>query len=174
MWELPISTSTTRSREARDYPTPLVAFIKQLCQQLPRLPESLPHLKNITKDGRTPSQEELFIALVETSKSFIQKFIVFDALDECDRQTQRQTLLPMLHRMGEVGFRVFMTSRRYADDIEESFRNALSIEIIADDDDIKSYIHDKIDADPPAKKRIQATGLYDEVISRFVRAAGGM
>jgi hypothetical protein len=67
-----------------------------------------------------------------------------------------------------------MTSRRYADDIEESFRNIPSIEIIADDDDIKSYIHDKIDADPPAKKRIQATGLYDEVISRFVRAAGGM
>jgi hypothetical protein len=108
------------------------------------------------------------------SKSFDQKFIVFDALDECDRQTQRQTLLPMIHRMGEIGFRIFMTSRRYADDIEDSFRNAPSIEIIAHDDDIKSYIHEKIDADPPAKKRIQAAGLYDEVISHLIRAAGGM
>jgi hypothetical protein len=152
----------------------LGSLIKQLCQQLPQVPESLPHLENITEDGRTPSQEELFNALVETSKSFVQKFIVFDALDECDQQTQRQTLLPMLHRMGEVGFHVFLTSRRYADDIEESFRNASSIEIIAHDDDIKSYLNAKIDEDPPAKMRIQEAGIYDKVISRLVRAAGGM
>jgi hypothetical protein len=122
----------------------LGSLLKQLCQQLPRLPESLPHLENITKDGRIPSQEELFIALVETSKSFIQTFIVFDALDECDRQTQRKTLLPMLHRMGEVGFRVFMTCRRYADDIEESFRNVPSIEIIAHDDASKATYTTKL------------------------------
>jgi hypothetical protein len=152
----------------------LGSLIKQLCRQLPRLQESPPHLENITRDGRTPSQEELFITLVDMSKSFDQKFIVFDALDECDRHTQRQKLLPMIHRMGEVGFRIFMTSRRYADDIEDSFRNAPSIEIIAHDDDIKSYIHDRIDADPPSKRRIRAAGLYDAVISHLVRAAGGM
>jgi hypothetical protein len=151
----------------------LGSLIKQLCQQLPQVPESLPHLENVTKDGRTPSQEELFIALTETSKEFVQTFIVFDALDECDRETQRQTLLPMIHRMGEAGLCSLVTSRRYADDIEDSFRNASSIEIIAHDDDIKSYIHDKIDADPPAK-RIQEVGLYDKVISHLVRAAGGM
>jgi hypothetical protein len=150
------------------------SLIKQLRQRLPRIQESLPHLQNLIKDGRTPSQEELFNALVESSKSFVQTFIVFDALDECDQQTQRQTLLPMIHRMGEAGFRIFLTSRRYADDIEDSFRNAPSIEIIAHDDDIKSYIHDKIDADPPAKRRIQEAGLYDKVISHLVKAAGGM
>jgi hypothetical protein len=150
------------------------SLIKQLCQQLPQVPKSLPHLENVTKDGRTPSQEELFIALTETSKAFVQTFIVFDALDECDRQNQRQTLLPMIHRMGEAGFCLFMTSRRYADDIEDSFGNTPSIEIIAHDDDIKSYIHDKIEADPPAKRRIQEAGLYDKVISHLVRAAGGM
>jgi hypothetical protein len=152
----------------------LGSLIKQLCQQLPQVPKSLPHLNNITKDGRTPSEEELFIALVETSKSFVRKFIVFDALDECDRETQRQTLLPMIHRMGEAGLCLFITSRRYADDIEDSFRNVPSIEIIAHDDDIKSYIHDKIDADPPAKRRIQEARFYDKVISHLVKAAGGM
>jgi hypothetical protein len=152
----------------------LGSLIKQLCQQLPRLAESPPHLENLIRNGRTPSQEELFIALVETSKSFVQTFIVFDALDECDRRTQRQTLLPMIHRMGEEGFHVFLSSRRYADDIEDSFRNAPSIEIIAYEDDIKSYINAKIDADPPAKRRIQEGGLYDKVISHIIRAAGGM
>jgi hypothetical protein len=80
----------------------LGSLIKQLCQQLPQVPKSLPHLENITKEGRTPSLEELFIALTETSKAFVQTFIVFDALDECDRETQRQTLLPMIHRMGRL------------------------------------------------------------------------
>jgi hypothetical protein len=152
----------------------LGSLIKQLYQQLPQGHESLPRLENITKDGRTPSREELFVALVEISKQFNQKYIVFDALDECDRQNQRQTLLTMLHRMGEAGFRIFMTSRRYAEDIEDSFRNVPSIQIIAHNDDIKSYIHDRIDADPPSKRRIQAAGLYDKVISHLVKAAGGM
>jgi hypothetical protein len=64
----------------------LGSLIKQLCQQLLQVPKSLPHLENVTKDGRTPSQEELFIALTEISKAFVQTFIVFDALDECDRE----------------------------------------------------------------------------------------
>jgi hypothetical protein len=163
-----------KEQASQELPNILGSLIKQFFQQLPQGPESLPHLENITKGGRTPSQEELFVALVEMSKSFNQKYIVFDALDECDRKKQRQTLLTMLHRMGEAGFRIFMTSRRYADDIEESFRNAPSIEIIAHDDDIKSYMYDKINADPPAKRRIQEAGLYDKVISHLVRAAGGM
>jgi hypothetical protein len=112
--------------------------------------------------------------LFETSNSFSQIFLVFDALDECDRETQREALLPMLHRMGENGFRVFMTSRRYADDIEERFRNVSSIEIVAHDDDIKSYIYERMDVYPAAKQMIQDSKLEDEVFSRLVKAAGGM
>jgi hypothetical protein len=151
----------------------LVASLNSSVNNFRKFP-SLPHLENVTKGGRTPSQEELFITLTETSRAFVQTFIVFDALDECDQETQRQTLLPMIHRMGEAGLCLFMTSRRYADDIEDSFCDAPSIEIIAHDDDIKSYIHDKIDADPPAKRMIHEVGLYDKVISHLVKAAGGM
>jgi hypothetical protein len=115
----------------------LGSLIKQLCQQLPQL-SRLPQLENLISRRRTPSEEGLFLALIETSKSFSQIFLVFDALDECDRESQRGKLLPMLHLMGENGFCVFMTSRRYADDIEDRFRNVPSIEIVAHDD-IKSY-----------------------------------
>jgi hypothetical protein len=80
----------------------------------------------------------------------------------------------MLHRMGESGFRVFMTSRRYADDIEETFRNVPSIDIVAHDDDIKSYIYEILDVYPSAKRMIKKSGLEDEVVSRLVRAAGGV
>jgi inner membrane protein involved in colicin E2 resistance len=89
-------------------------------------------------------------------------------------ERSKGNLLPMLHRMGENGFRVFMTSRRYADDIEERFRNVPSIEIVAHDDDIKSYIYERLDAYPSAKRMIKVAGLEDEVVSRLARAAGGM
>jgi hypothetical protein len=152
----------------------LGSLIKQLCQQLPQLSQLPPQLENLTSGGRTPSEEELFLALIEASKSFLQTFLVFDALDECDRETQRRTLLPMIHRMGENGFRVFMTSRRYADDIEDRFRNVPSLEIVAHDDDIKNYINEILDAYPSAKRMIKVAGLEDEVVSRLTRAAGGM
>jgi hypothetical protein len=152
----------------------LGSLIKQICQQLPQLSQLPPQLENLTSGGRTPSEEELFLALVEMSKKFFQTYLVFDALDECDREIQRETLLPMLHRMGENGFRVFMTSRRYADDIEERFRNVPSIEIVAHDDDIKSYIYERLGAYPSAKRMIKVAGLEDEVVSRLARAAGGM
>jgi hypothetical protein len=152
----------------------LGSLIKQLYQQLPQPPQLPPHLKNLTSDRRTASKEDFFSALAEASTSFSRIFLVFDALDECDRETQRETLLPMLHRMRKNGFRIFMTSRRYADDIEDSFRNAPRIEIIAHDDDIKSYIYERIDAYPSAKRMIQDSKLEDEVFSRLVKAAGGM
>jgi hypothetical protein len=151
----------------------LGSLIKQICQQLPQ-PSQLPQLEHLTSDGRTPSEEELFLALVEMSNQFFQTYLVFDALDECDREIQRGTLLPMLHRMGENGFHVFMTSRRYADDIEETFRNVPSIEIVAHDDDIKSYIYERLGAYPSTKRMIKVAGLEDEIVSGLARAAGGM
>jgi hypothetical protein len=151
----------------------LGSLIKQLCQQVAQLSRH-PQLENFISRRRTPSEEELFLALIETSKSFSQIFLVFDALDECDREIQRETLLPMLHRMGENGFRVLMTSRRYADDIEESFRNVSSIEIVAHDDDIKSYIYKRLDAYPSAKRMLKKVGREDDFVSRLVTAAGGM
>jgi hypothetical protein len=152
----------------------LGSLIKQICQQLPQLSQLPPQLENLTSGGRTPSEEELFVVLVEMSKKFFQTYLVFDALDECDREVQRETLLPMLHRMGENGFRIFITSRRYADDIEETFRNVPSIEIVAHDDDIKSYIYERLNEYPLTKRMIKVAGLEDDVVSRLVRAAGGM
>jgi hypothetical protein len=152
----------------------LGSLIKQICQQLPQLSQLPPQLENLTSTGRTPSVEELFLALIGTSRSFFQTYLVFDALDECDREAQRKVFLPILHRMGESGFRVFITSRRYADDIEETFRNVPRIEIVAHDDDIKSYIYEILDVYPSAKRMIKNSGLEDEVVSRLARVAGGM
>jgi hypothetical protein len=69
----------------------------------------------------------------------------------------------MIHRMGEAGLCLFMTSRRYAD-IEDSFCDAPSIEIIAHDDDIKATYTTKLMQIPQPRggfKRLGSmTGLF--------------
>jgi hypothetical protein len=76
-------------------------------------------LKQGEEEERRPTYEDIYTVLVETSKSFAQTFVICDALDECDRHELREILLPLFHHMGKSGLRLFLTSRRYADDIEK-------------------------------------------------------
>jgi hypothetical protein len=91
----------------------------------------------LDQEKRKSTINELYSVLAGVSKAFIRTFIVFDALDECDRRKQREVLLPICHQMGEVGLNVFITSRRFVDDIEESFRAVPTIRIQAYEDDIR-------------------------------------
>jgi hypothetical protein len=140
----------------------LGSLIKQLCQQ------------SLTSDERTPSEEVLFLALIETSKSFSKSFLVFGALDECNRKIQRETLLPKIHHLSLHSVRILMTSLWYADDLEEKFRNVPGIEIVAHDDDIKRYTYARLNAYPSAKQMIKVAVLEGKVVSRLIRAVGGM
>jgi hypothetical protein len=148
----------------------LGSLIKQLCQQLPRLYKFPPQLESLTKDERTPSEEVLFLALIEASKSFSKSFLVFGALDKCNRKIQRETLLPKIHHLSRHGICIFITSLRYPDDLEEKFRNVPDIEIVAHDDDIKRYTYARLNAYPSVKVAV----LEDEVVLSLIRAAGGM
>ncbi|KAF8246653.1 hypothetical protein K440DRAFT_683829 [Wilcoxina mikolae CBS 423.85] len=156
----------------------LASLVKQLAHQSLRLPAHLEELHDkFTQgeyEGKRPTYKELYTALIETSKSFAQTFIICDALDECDRQEQREILLPLFHRMGERGIRLFMTSRRYPDDIEDSYRHVPEIEIFAHEDDIRRYISQRIDANPRARRMIRGSEREESIMSELVNAASGM
>jgi hypothetical protein len=109
--------------------------------------------------------KELSNTLVEISKSFAFTFVVMDALDECNKQ-QRNSLLPMCHRLAESGIRPFVTSRPDADDIASSFERVPRVEIQAHRDDITDYIRDQIGT--------AQSWFDDEIISEMTRAADGM
>ncbi|KAF8242721.1 hypothetical protein K440DRAFT_564459, partial [Wilcoxina mikolae CBS 423.85] len=156
----------------------LASLIKQLVKQLPGFPaplETLHRKMEEERPQRRPNHEELYSTLIELSKSFTRAFIVFDALDECNR-LQRERLLPMCHRMGKGGFRVFITSRSHPDDIEDSLGDGPKIEVTAQSKDLRSYINHRIDANPRARKLLnsRANDRKDQIVDGLVDAAGGM
>lgn len=102
-------------------------------------------------------------------------FLVFDALDECDQEKQRKVLLPLFHRMGEEGgASLFVTSRQYPEDIQESFRDTTKIGILAKDEDIRSYIQQQILENPRARRLVLQAGCEGEIVSGLVDCAQGM
>jgi hypothetical protein len=80
----------------------------------------------------------------------------------------------MFHRMGESGLRLFLTSRRYPDDIEDSLRDVQGIEIAASDEDIRSYIYQRINTNSRANRIFYESSQKEQIISELVDAAQGM
>lgn len=153
----------------------LASLVKQLAYQISSLPKELEDLhKRLNPQDKKPTAEELYSTLLSTFKPFSQVFLVFDALDECDQGAQREKLLPLFHRMGKDGANLFLTSRQYPEDIQESFHSTRKIELLAKDEDIKLYVQNKINANPRAKRLIKQSGSEDRVISNFVDCAKGM
>ncbi|KAA8911999.1 hypothetical protein FN846DRAFT_773576 [Sphaerosporella brunnea] len=153
----------------------LTSLVKQLGNQQPEPSVVLLGLhERSQKEKRRPTDDELYNALVGLSKEFTRTFVVFDALDECDRWEQRATLLPMCHKMRESGLTLFITSRRSADDIEESFKEASTMEIRAHEADIRSYICKRLDAHPAARSMLRNSKREEGIITELVEISAGM
>lgn len=66
-------------------------------------------------------------------------FLAFDALDPDQRK-----LLLLFERMKKDGFSVFLVSRPYPVDIHPPFTHEEGIEILVNEEDIKSCIEEKL------------------------------
>jgi hypothetical protein len=155
--------------------TVLASLIKQLVLQLSVLPPHLDALYNSSNDKglSRPSCDSLYSALVDTSKSFQQVFLVFDALDECNPQErQREALLSLLTKLGGNGsrFKLFVTSRPDPADIQQAFGAIPRIDVSAHAEDIEGYIHERLGAYPG----VIGHEREHEFVSCLVEAAGGM
>lgn len=153
----------------------LSSLIKQLISQESAQP--LPkELENFHKDQKTPNSEELYRILLHVVKPFTRTFFIFDALDECDQNGQRKELLPLFHRMGKDGMNLFLTSRDHPADIQFSFDKTAKVKLWAKDEDVASYIKQKIAEDPQAESLITCSqGNYkNKIISELTDCAKGM
>lgn len=153
----------------------LASLVTQLASQIPELPAEIEKLHSkLESRGKKPMFDELYNALVATFKSFDQIFLIFDALDECDPKSQRRELLPLFHRMRKSGARLFVTSRQYPEDIQESFHDSAKIELIPKKEDIRIHIQQRIDGDGRARRLIQQAKCQDRIISELVDSSQGM
>lgn len=155
----------------------LASLVKQLACRVPapHLPTEIEALyDNLSKEKKNPTLEQLYTTLIATSRSFERVFFVFDALDECDEENQRMELLPLLHRMGNDNINVFLTSRKYPEDIQDSLGDGPRIELAAHEQDIRKYVEERINQYPRAKRLFRQGKCKETIISGLVDCAKGM
>lgn len=162
----------------RQRPTDVLAsLVKQLSVQTSELhlPLAINRLYDtLEPESKEPSLQKLYDTLVTISESFAQVFMVFDALDECHPDNQRKELLPLIHRMAQGGINLFLTSRQYPIDIQESLSDVSKIEIIAQPEDLEIYITKKIDDNIRIEDLVRKTKRRERIISELIECSKGM
>jgi hypothetical protein len=171
----------------RQTPENVVAeLIKQLEFQLADSIDDTPPLPHIQKlydrlntEGKRPTLFDLQYSFLSIGAQFDDIYLVFDALDECDEQTQRSVLLPFimglpLKRGGTKGFKLLVTARPYCADIESKLEpHAQQLPIAADVGDIELAVRAKIVLAKQKRVAVSAQ-LEEEIVSAVLEKAAGM
>ena len=132
------------------------------------------------QDGAKPPQTKDLETLLKALIDLYEKtFIVLDALDECE---DRQELLNFVE--SAIGWKsqklnVIMTSRKLKDfedffDAEIGERNRLSIQNEKVDEDIRSYVHGKLQKDRKFKRWRGQPQVREEIVTRLMEKSDGM
>ncbi|KAK4119318.1 ankyrin [Parathielavia appendiculata] len=134
--------------------------VLQFLDQLPTIPGLVSSVYNDTHlRGQLPQSdcERLFAALVKLGRAYL----VVDALDESSLKHRSSALRTLRHLSQFQGLRLLVTSRPHTQDIAATFAHHPRLNISAQEEDIRVYIH----------QELQRNGLYDVADDRFV---GGM
>ena len=154
----------------------LASLVKQLLSQIPpaKFPKDI-EAKYRREKAQHPSANDLVSMLHSMPKWFTRVFVVCDALDEMDQQEQRAELLPVFHKMEASGIALFLTTRPHPADIQDSFQDASTIELVPKEHDIRRYVEERLLANSRFQ-RIQrdSSGLKNQVVSKIVDSATGM
>ncbi|KAG7418682.1 Ankyrin repeat domain-containing protein 50 [Fusarium oxysporum f. sp. raphani] len=151
----------------------LSSLLKQLLQSLLTLPESIKLLyKKHKNKGSRPSLEEVLTALLSVTKLFSRVFVLIDALDECctTNGTMTRFLEGVFNLQSKSEINIFATSRPIPD-VTDLFKNSISLEIRATDEDVRRFIHSHMSQLPSLFRR---QGLEKEVVSQIVCSVKGM
>ena len=148
----------------------LAAILKQLVQARPGISEPIArlHKQHAARRSRPPL-DEIFETLQAVLAHYPTVHVVVDALDECRDRAQ---FLAKLREL-QIGrdFRL-MTTSRFISAIEEEFRNAPRLEIIACKEDVKQYVAGQTNRLPKCIQR--DSSLQDMVQNRIMDAVDGM
>lgn len=152
----------------------LSSLVKQLASQVPYLPLGVEKLYKKFGSNK-PSVGGLNDVLLEIPKPFDSTFIIVDALDECGKSSgQRREYFSLIQRLAQDDIDVFLTSRPHPEDIQHAPRDAIRIELLANEEDIANYICEKIDKHPRASNLIEVGRCKERIISKLAKYAQGM
>ena len=155
----------------------LANLLKQLAQQQASIPDSVKTLYDDCRDKhKRPSHDEILSALHSVSTVYSRIFIIVDALDECQVTNGCRTKLlsgifELQASQARVEVNIFSTSR-YIPEIVERFKESISLEIRANDEDLQTYLAGHMEQLPPFV--LSSPGLQNEVKATISHATNGM
>lgn len=120
----------------------LLNLLKQLAQKQASIPESVRNLYEHHKDKPSrPSLDEISKALHSVVTGYSRAFIIVDALDECQVSDggRRKFLSEIFNLHTRARANLFATSR-FIPEIRKEFEGCLSLEIRANDEDVRKYL----------------------------------
>ena len=156
----------------------LSSLAKQLTAQTKPLVDEIERLYSESQDGKiTPSSDQLKAAIfsIVRAKTFSHVFLVFDAFDECNAEL-RSSFLSLFKRMTDDGINVFVTSRPNIHEIYTSRSNATTIQLSANEHDLRTYLEKRIDQN---SLLVNVISVYhrdggEDVISTLIETVNGM
>jgi hypothetical protein len=161
-----------RRRDEQKAEDSLASLLKQLSQEQSTLPGSLKRLHDQHKDKRTrPSFDEISKTLHDVAAMYSRVFIVVDALDEYQVSDgcRMRFLSEILSLQAKCGANLFTTSR-FIPEIIETFKDAISLEIRASDEDMRIYLNNRI-----SNSEFDVLKSYhDEIQTAIIKAVDGM
>lgn len=152
----------------------ITSLLKQLLQNLSSIPDSVKMIYNQHKDKQTrPSLDEILKTLESVIATFSRVYIIVDALDECQLsgECRPRFLSNILSLQARTGARLFATSRPIPD-IEKRFKNCLSLEILASNEDIQIYLNGHMSQLPNFV--LSKPKLQEEIATEIIKAVKGM
>ena len=155
----------------------LSSLLRQICSILSALPPSVSQLyERAQKGGGLPKLEEVCDALEKIiDQEFTRLFIIIDALDECESVKQRKVLIDTLKALigRRCSLKLFITSRPHLPDIAKALSTAVTITIVADENDIRRYLEYQFDQNPGFDDLLDET-LKEEVCTKIIASSQGM
>ncbi|KAI1092560.1 ankyrin repeat-containing domain protein [Rostrohypoxylon terebratum] len=153
-------------------PNLLASLLKQLGQQRPSLPDEVKNLYNKYKNKQSRLS---FKEISETLRSMIalyhRAFVIVDALDEYRTSDRMKFLAEIFDIQAKTHLNVFATSRSIPE-ISERFKDAISLEVCASEEDVRRYVEGHMFRLPSFVDRNQK--LQEEIKTGISQSVGGM
>lgn len=149
-----------------------MSLLKQFVQKQSSLPDQVKDLYNRHEGKKTrPSFNEIVEILNSVVRDYTRAFIIIDALDECQDIDSEKFLFETFSLQAKTEANLFATSQ-FNPKIMKKFEASISMEIRADDENVRRYVAGHI-SDLPSFVS-DSLELQEEIKAGIIKAVDGM
>jgi len=144
----------------------LQTLLYQLLAAHSHVPPQAAGLRQRLESGKgLPGWQELKTTFINLCNATTDPFVVFDALDECDGESNRCSILELIRELKTSKARVLITSRPFPPDINDLLSDCRQLIVEASEADIGAYILDQMN------RSAQSSVLVDQVLKGEIVAS---